>query len=643
MAKIIIPVVLLVAVCALAALSAWFLFTVLKTLIGVPLQAVLKIRGDAVLENDPRNTPRNPDLLRLRHLTRVVSSQKPQQPQVIPPRRVTYRSILGFLPYRHVPMFDLEDEMEFFVAEQTQQRTQNGFFTVQHLTASQRVSEVPLLDDLAGLQQPAPVTIDKAVETALATTAAYPHDGLVPFQEERIPDLGQIPGVFDVPEPILKLPLWPGPLAVLNGFVRSANADKIKAYEAAYKVWSKLQDEYNDAREELRAALVGLQKQLAASNDEQSANWREANVALATDRAEWGSRQNAEIGLLRTTLDSWHMGYLDDPAGLAKLVLDFTLFPRWLPMDVAANFDAESAVLIVDTEFPDVGQIVWQKRLGEKLKPATKRESKEANERLYPAIAIRYAWEVARAVNDNLVKTIVLNGWADYIDRTTGETKRAYVSSLLADVNKLRQLNLPAIDVVQAFTALKGVSARAQTVVPVAPIVAMNTSDRRFVDPRDVLDGVSSEQNLATMDWEDFEHLCRQLFEQEFASDGAEVKITQASRDAGVDAVIFNPDPVKGGKIVVQAKRYAGTVDVSAVRDLYGTVHNEGAMKGILVTTSTFGSDAYNFVANKPLTLINGGQLLHLLESHGYKFRIDLTEAKRAARERWSPRKERAD
>jgi restriction system protein len=171
----------------------------------------------------------------------------------------------------------------------------------------------------------------------------------------------------------------------------------------------------------------------------------------------------------------------------------------------------------------------------------------------------------------------------------------------------------------------------------------MNTNDRRFVDARDVLDGMSSEQNLATMDWEDFEHLCRQLFEQEFASDGAEVKITQASRDAGVDAVIFNPDPVRGGKIVIQAKRYAGTVDVSAVRDLYGTVHNEGAMKGILVTTSTFGADAYNFIANKPLTLINGGQLLQLLEGHGYKFRIDLAEAKKAAKEKWSPKRERAD
>jgi restriction system protein len=97
--------------------------------------------------------------------------------------------------------------------------------------------------------------------------------------------------------------------------------------------------------------------------------------------------------------------------------------------------------------------------------------------------------------------------------------------------------------------------------------------------------------------------------------------------------VIFDPDPIRGGKIVIQAKRYSGTVDVSAVRDLWGTTQHEGAMKGILVTTSGFGPDAYNFIAGKPLTLINGGELLGLLAQQGYNFRIDLAEAKRMARE----------
>ena len=133
---------------------------------------------------------------------------------------------------------------------------------------------------------------------------------------------------------------------------------------------------------------------------------------------------------------------------------------------------------------------------------------------------------------------------------------------------------------------------------------------------------------MAAIDWQDFENLIREIFEKEFNTTGGEVKITRATRDGGVDAVAFDPDPIRGGKIVIQAKRYTNTVGVSAVRDLYGTILNEGATKGILVTTSNYGNDAYNFAQGKPITLMNGANLLYLLEKHGYHAKIDLKEAK---------------
>ncbi len=135
------------------------------------------------------------------------------------------------------------------------------------------------------------------------------------------------------------------------------------------------------------------------------------------------------------------------------------------------------------------------------------------------------------------------------------------------------------------------------------------------------------------MDWEEFEHLIRELFEREFKVNGGEVKVTQASRDGSVDAIAFDPDPIRGGKIVIQAKRYTNPVGVSAVRDLYGTILNEGATKGILVTTSDYGSDSYDFAKGKPLTLLKGSNLLYLLEKHGTHAKIDLREAKRILKE----------
>ena len=79
----------------------------------------------------------------------------------------------------------------------------------------------------------------------------------------------------------------------------------------------------------------------------------------------------------------------------------------------------------------------------------------------------------------------------------------------------------------------------------------------------------------------------------------------------------------------------------SLLRDLYGTVVNEGAIKGILVTTAAYGPDAYEFAKGKPLTLLDGGNLLHLLDRHGHKAKIDLKEAKRILSERDKEKRER--
>ena len=47
------------------------------------------------------------------------------------------------------------------------------------------------------------------------------------------------------------------------------------------------------------------------------------------------------------------------------------------------------------------------------------------------------------------------------------------------------------------------------------------------------------------------------------------------------------------------------------------------------MTTANYGADSYEFAKDKPLTLINGNNLLHMLSKHGYNARIDLKEAKK--------------
>ena len=162
----------------------------------------------------------------------------------------------------------------------------------------------------------------------------------------------------------------------------------------------------------------------------------------------------------------------------------------------------------------------------------------------------------------------------------------------------------------------------------IRPIFTLDRGDARLVSNRDVAELLSEQTNLASKDWEDFEHLVAQLLEWEFKNKGVEVGVTQASRDRGVDAILFNPDPMLGGKTVIQAKRYTRTVEVAAVRDLYGTVINEGANRGILITTSSFGPDSYEFAKDKPISLVDGQNLLVMLQKHGRNYRIDLVEAR---------------
>jgi restriction endonuclease Mrr len=58
-------------------------------------------------------------------------------------------------------------------------------------------------------------------------------------------------------------------------------------------------------------------------------------------------------------------------------------------------------------------------------------------------------------------------------------------------------------------------------------------------------------------------------------------------------------------------------------------VINEGANRGILVTTSGFGPDSREFAKNKPITLVDGPNLIEMLRKHGRNYKIDLDEARR--------------
>ena len=254
----------------------------------------------------------------------------------------------------------------------------------------------------------------------------------------------------------------------------------------------------------------------------------------------------------------------------------------------------------------------------------------KANSKLIKSVMLKLGKVIASANHQIKVDAVCVNASQTWHDRATGELKSGITHSLFAKTSAFESLNLTKLDIDVAFKTLKGI-ATPNISVPesLRPIFSLNKDDARLIDTQDVLSTQTSEDNLALMEWEEFEHLVAQVFELEFANAGSEVRVTQSSRDRGVDAIIFDPNPLTGGKYIIQAKRYTNVVGVAAVRDLYGTIMNEGANRGILITTASFGTDSYDFAKDKPISLVDGPNLIALLNKHNFDFRIDLEEARR--------------
>lgn len=342
---------------------------------------------------------------------------------------------------------------------------------------------------------------------------------------------------------------------------------------------------------------------------------------------------NEKVELLKT---KYHEFDVDSIEEYCEIVLRESVYPDYFPRSFELEYHKESKVLLVEFMLPspnniprakDVKFINSKNEVSEILYTDT--EFNKLYDIVIYQILIRTVHELFEADIIDAIVAVNLNGWVEYLDKATGKYSTKCITSLNVKKEEFLNINLELVDAAACFKNLKGVSAtRLNTLTPIPPIATINKEDKRFISSKDVLYQVEQGTNLAEMPWEDFEHLIRELFEKEFSFNGGEVRVTQASKDGGVDAVAFDPDPIRGGKIVIQAKRYTNTVGVSAIRDLYGTVLNEGATKGIIVTTSTFGPDAYEFSKNKPLTLLTGSNLLSLLEKHGQRARIDLLEAK---------------
>jgi len=450
-----------------------------------------------------------------------------------------------------------------------------------------------------------------ALESLLAATLEVDHyfdfDSLTISVDNKPYD----PGSLAVPETPPDLSRFQvRPLSRAKGLVPGAKEKQAKAEQQAAQAYQAAVDAHG-TRESQRVA-----------------RWREEyhshearSAALVAD----AEQKNEEIDRFRTDVTA---GDPDAVVSYFDLILRRSAYPDGFPEHYRLAYVPESNQLVVEYELPTTAAIPAVKaykflktkdEITSTPRPAA--QIKALYKNVVAQVALRTLHEVYEADRAAQIETLVLNCVVDTVDPATGKAIRPVLVSVRTTRDRFAEIDLSNVDPLACLRHLgAGVSRSPTELTPVRPVLEFDMVDKRFIQETDVLSGLDQRPNLMELSPSEFENLITNLF----LKMGLETRLTQASRDGGVDCVAFDPRPIFGGKVVIQAKRYKGTVGVSAVRDLYGTVHNEGASKGILVTTSGYGSASFDFATAKPLELLDGSNLLYLLAEHaGIEARIE--------------------
>ncbi|HET6356570.1 restriction endonuclease [Streptomyces sp.] len=296
-----------------------------------------------------------------------------------------------------------------------------------------------------------------------------------------------------------------------------------------------------------------------------------------------------------------------------------TAWPEGFPRQIAAAYDPAAWQLVLDWELPDYGIVPEVKSVRymsgvdqDKETPRPVGQRRALYSEVLAQCMLLVLHQLFAADELGALESVALNGFVDGHDPTTGRPGHIFLATVMATRSSFRDLHLAQVDAGSCLAdALRGqLSTRPDQLTPVRP-----SRRPHDVGNRVVAHGNDEEPDLYDMDPAAFENLVADLFR----TMGMQAVTTQRSNDGGVDVDALDPTPIRGGKIVVQVKRYRNTVPPTAVRDLYGTVQDAGANKGVLVTTSGFGPGSHTFANGKPLELISGPELVDLLHRHGLR------------------------
>jgi len=123
------------------------------------------------------------------------------------------------------------------------------------------------------------------------------------------------------------------------------------------------------------------------------------------------------------------------------------------------------------------------------------------------------------------------------------------------------------------------------------------------------LDRQRDVDSIRNLSWKEFEEL---LAEAYCRKGYRVVENTSRGADGGIDLRLEQ----SGNRYLVQCKQWRSVkVGVSIVREMYGVMMHEKADGVIIVTSGMFTQEAKNFISDKPIDLVEGHQLVEMINS----------------------------
>jgi restriction system protein len=371
-----------------------------------------------------------------------------------------------------------------------------------------------------------------------------------PIPVPKKPKAEPIPQSAAVPPPERRSSRYQPQLGLLDKLISSRRqrkeAEVQRQFATDTQAWERERDRIiaeNEAQLEAHRRREAVRQ---TDHERAKQIWQTEKDAFLARQAE----QQAAIDAFRARYES------REPAAIVEycdMVLGNSDYPACLPQEFDLDLNSETGILVVNYKLPapaDIPTLCEVKYVQSTDSFVEKHVSENQIARLYDdlvyQIALRSIHELFEADQLRTLKAIVFNGFVTAVDKSTGKEVTACILSVQTSPEIFGLINLAKVDPKACFRQLKGVgSSKMHSVTPVAPIMNVRREDDRFVESYGVAERLHEGYNLASMDWEDFEHLIREIFGAEFSSGGGEVRVTQASRDGGVDAVAFDPDPIR--------------------------------------------------------------------------------------------------